>query len=307
MEKAVPVNEKEVTPTGLMHLGVIYVVWSSTYLAIRVAVREGAGFPPFTMGFMRVIAAGAILLLWAWFRKQRIKPTQRELFTIVVSGLLLWTGGNGLVMVGELRADSGLAALMVGALPIWTSLIEMAIDRKIPSFRMVIALLVGFAGIGVLAVPELTSGIQADALSVLALIGAAVSWGSGSVLQARRPVNLGVHASSAIQMLSGAVGFLALILILDEPPPTPTREAWIAWAYLVTIGGVLAFSSFVSALRLLPTNLVMTYAYVNPVLAVILGWWLLDEEITIWVIAGSILVLVGVTGVFRERYKKRRK
>jgi drug/metabolite transporter (DMT)-like permease len=105
-------------------------------------------------------------------------------------------------------------------------------------------------------------------------------------------------------MLFGAVGFFILVLLTKEPLPTPTTEAWLAWGYLVLIGGVLAFTSYVTALRLLPTNIVMTYAYVNPVLAVILGWWILGESITIWMIAGTSLVLVGVAGVFRDRYSK---
>lgn len=293
-------------PAALFHLLVIYVVWGSTYLAIRIAVMPGAGFPPFTMALMRVLAAGSILLLWGWLRKQRLRLTGREAAVLAASGLLLWTGGNGLVTWAEQHADSGLTALLIGAMPIYLAILEGIVDRKRPSLFMVISLLIGFAGIGLLTAPLLTSGIRADVTSTIALFVAAISWASGSLLQARNPVELGARVSSGYQMLFGGVGFAVLALLLREPRPTPTPEAWGAWLYLVLIGAVLAYTSFVTALRLLPTSIVMTYAYVNPVIAVILGFLVLGEEITVWTIGGSVLVLAGVAGVFRERYGRKR-
>ncbi|TAK14358.1 MAG: EamA family transporter [Anaerolineae bacterium] len=301
-------NDKDsaFNPSALIHLLIIYVVWGSTYLAIRMTVMPGAGFPPFMMALMRVAAAGSILLLWGWLAKQRIRLARREALVLAASGLLLWTGGNGLVTWAEQHADSGLAALLIGALPIYTTLVESLLDRRRPSGSLVVSLLVGFAGIGVLTWPSLTSGVRADALSTFALLVAAISWASGSILQARNPVDLPARVSSGYQMLFGGVGFLALVLLTREPLPTPTTEAWLAWGYLVLIGAVLAYTSFVTALRLLPTNIVMTYAYVNPVIAVLLGWLVLGEEITLWTLGGSLLVLTGVAGVFRQRYGKKK-
>lgn len=288
-------------PVGLGNLFVVYLVWSSTYLAIRLAVREGAGFPPFTMGFMRAALAGGLLLLWAKLRRENLKLTRGELFTLAASGILLWLGGNGLVTFAEQRADSGLAALMVAASPIWAALIEAIIDRRLPSLQLSLALLVGFGGIALLTAPALMSGVRADTIAILALIGAPLTWASGSVLQARRPVRHSPRTSSAYQMAFGAIGFAIVIWLVKEPLPTPTQEAWLAWAYLVIFGSLFAFTAYVTALRLLPTRIVMTYAYVNPVLAVVLGWLILGEQITWWTIAGTALVLLGVTGVFRER------
>ncbi len=299
-------TSRKFDPAALFHLLVIYIVWGSTYLAIRIAVMPGAGFPPFTMALMRVLAAGGILLLWGWLRKQRLRPTRREALVLAGSGLLLWTGGNGLVTWAEQHADSGLTALLIGAMPIYLAILEALLDRKRPSLFLIISLLVGFSGIGLLTAPLLTSGIQADVSSTLALFVAAISWASGSLLQARNPVELGARVSSGYQMLFGGIGFALLVLLFNEPRPTPTPEAWGAWIYLVLIGAVLAYTSFVTALRLLPTNIVMTYAYVNPVIAVLLGWLVLGEEITLWTIGGSLLVLAGVAGVFRERYGKPR-
>jgi drug/metabolite transporter (DMT)-like permease len=292
-------------PAGLANLLVIYVVWSTTYLAIRYAVREGAGFPPFTMGFMRAALAALVLLAWAAWRRERLRLTRAEFITLSLSGLLLWLGGNGLVTFAEQHAESSLAALMVAAIPIWGSVIDAILDRKWPSLRLVLSLLIGFSGIAVLTAPELLSGVEADVVSVVALLGAALSWAIGSVLQARRPMELSARTSSAYQMGFGAIGFLVVLLLAKEPLPTPTTEAWVAWAYLTVIGSIVAFTAYVSALRLLPIRIVMTYAYVNPVLAVLLGSVMLKESITIWTAAGAVLVLLGVAGVFQERQRAR--
>jgi len=159
-------EESKLNWTGLLNLFVIYLVWGSTYLAIRVAVREGSGFPPFMLGGTRVTTAGIVLLSWGFIRKQRMKPTKDELKILVVSGILLWVGGNGLVNWSEQRADSGLAALIIAATPIWTAIVTTFIDKKLPSLKMIGALLVGFAGMAVLSIPVLSSGVRADTLSI---------------------------------------------------------------------------------------------------------------------------------------------
>lgn len=300
-------DEQKLDPLGLAHLAVVYLVWSSTYLAIRLAVREGAGFPPFTLGFMRALPAGILLLTWSRLQKRSIGLTGRELLILAASGTLLWVGGNGLVTFAEQRADSSLAALLVAATPIWVAIIEALIDRKLPSVQLFLALLIGFSGIGVLTAPGLMTGIQADMTAMLALIAASITWASGSVLQARNQVRATPRVSAGYQMLFGSVGFYLIARLMSEPAPTPTQEAWGAWLYLVLVGSVFAFTSYVTALRLLPTRIVMTYAYVNPVLAVLLGRLWLGEEITAWTIAGSALVLLGVAGVFRERYAQRQR
>jgi len=300
-------KEKSTPPASFFYLAVVYVVWGSTYLAIRVAVREGSGFPPFIMGFLRVLVAGLILLTWAWLRKKRIKPTRAEWGTLIGSGLLLWTMANGLVVWAEVHADSSLTALLVASMPIGTAIIEAVLDRKTPSLLLILSLLVGFVGIGFLAAPSLTSGIRADLFSTIALIIAPFCWALGSVLQTRRPVALAPQVNSGFQMLAGGVGFFILVLFMKEPLPTPNQEAWLAWGYLVVFGSLLAYTSFVTVLGLLPINIVMTYAYVNPVIAVILGFLILQEEITPWTVGGMVLVLLGVAGVFRDRYGKREK
>ena len=285
--------------TGFLHLLVVYIVWGSTYLAIRVAVRDGSGFTPFVMGAMRVLAAGINLMVIGFLTRQRLKLTRVEFFTLLGSGLLLWTGGNGLVMLGERNADSAVAALIVACAPIWVAILEAILDRKIPSGLLIGSLLVGTAGIVVLSMPLILTGLKAELLSVLFLALASLSWATGSVLQSRRQIDLAPAVSSGYQSLFGGLGFVLVAVLFHEPLPHPIPQAWMAWGYLVIFGSTIAFTSYVQALRLLPTKIVVTYSYVNPIIAVILGWIILSEPVTAWTIGGAGLVLLGVAGVFR--------
>lgn len=293
-------DKKKITPAGLAHLFIVYFVWGSTYLAIRIGIRDGSGFEPFWFGGLRVLAAGSILIIWALIRGKNVRPSGKDLLVLAASGLLLWIGGNGLVILAERRVDSGLAALIVSITPIWVAIIESVLNKRMPSGRFILALLIGFGGVLILSYPVLSSGIEADVASIIFLILAALSWSTGLVLQTRKPVNLDRGASSGYQQLFGGIFYVIIALVVGEKLPAPTTNAWLAWGYLVVFGSLLAFTSFVSALQMLPTNLVTTYAYVNPVIAVLLGWIILQEPITPWTIAGGLLVLLGVMGIFRE-------
>ena len=282
---------------------IVYIVWGSTYLAIRVGVRDGAGFTPFIFGTLRALTAGAILLSIGALTRQRLRLTRKEFFILAASGILLWVGGNGLVMLGETRADSGTAALIISSTPIFVMLIEAFIDHKKPSLYLVGSLLIGTAGIGVLSMPLIRSGLRADLVSIILFTLGAFCWSIGTVLQSRNRVNLPPAVMSGYQMVFGGIGFGLIALGLKEPFPHPIFEAWMAWGYLVLFGSIIAFTSFIRVLHLLPTRIVMTYSYVNPIIAVLLGWLILGEKITIWTIAGAALVLIGISGVFRERKK----
>ncbi len=285
---------------GLAHLGVVYVVWGSTYLAIRVAVREGSGFPPFVMSGSRLLVASALMLLIARLSGRRVRLSAPELAVLAGSGLMLWVGGNGLTTWSEQHADSGYAALLLAAAPIWTALAESILDRRRPTGLLVVALLIGLAGVGVLSAQGV-AGPGADPAAVVALLVASISWTGGSLLQQRRKVAVPPITSSAYQLLAGGLGVSLLSVLSREPVPHPIPEALAAWGYLVVFGSLLAFTSFVQVLQLLPTTLVMTYAYVNPVIALLLGAVLLGEPITASTIVGMVLVIVGVFGVFRVR------
>jgi drug/metabolite transporter (DMT)-like permease len=286
---------------GLLNLGVVYLVWGSTYLFIRVAVREGSGFPPFAMAASRTLCGAAILFLLAWVLGHRLRVSRGELGLLAVSGLLLWLGGNGMVTWAERHADSGYAALIVGTTPIWAVILEAILDREAPSPLLVFSLLIGFGGLGVLVWPVLKQGMRADLASTVALLFAAVIWPAGSMLLQRSPPKSTSAVVSAYQQIFGSLGLALAMCATAEPWPAPSSSAWIGWAYLVIAGSVISFTSYVIAVRTLPITVVTTYAYVNPVIAVLLGRVVLDERITSSTLLGMVLILAGVAGVFRHR------
>lgn len=286
---------------GLLNLVIVYLVWGSTYLFIRVAVREGSGFPPFTMVTSRILCGSAILFALAWLLKNRLSVSRSELRLLVVSGLLLWLGGNGLVTWAERHADSGYAALILGTTPIWAVMLEAILDREVPSRLLILSLLIGFTGLGVLVWPVLQRGIRADLSSTVALLIAAVIWPAGSLMLQRTPPNSASVVVAAYQQFFGGLGLAFAVWATSEPWPQPIPSAWISWAYLVIAGSVISFTSYVIAVRTLPFTVVTTYAYVNPVIAVLLGRVVLSERITSSTLLGMILILAGVAGVFRHR------
>lgn len=152
--------------------------------------------------------------------------------------------------------------------------------------------------------PVLREGVQADVPAIIGLLLAGFSWGLGTIIQSRRPVDVDPTVSSGYQQIFGGIGFVIIALLSKEPLPTPIPQAWLAWAYLVIFGSLFAFTSYVRAVQMLPTSIVMTYPYVNPVIAVFLGWLILTEPITLWTIAGAALALLGVAGVFDDRKQR---
>jgi drug/metabolite transporter (DMT)-like permease len=292
---------------GLFHLFIVYIVWSSTYLAIRLAVGEGSGFPPFAMGASRMFVGGLILLAFAFIRKLKIFISARDLLIIVISGILLWTGGNGFLLWAEQHTHSGLAALLISTTPVWAALLGSVLSKKAPSLLLISSIIFSLSGIAVLIYPFLAEGNRSDFVSGLLLVCASIFWAIGSMVQVRNPIDHSNIVVSGYQHIVAGISFLILSLVFREPMPQPVQSAWLAWGYLIIFGSVLAFTSYIIALRSLPINILMTYAFVNPVLAVFLGWLILGEKITNWTIAGAALVVLGVFGVFREETRDVRK
>lgn len=290
------------SPLGLLSLVTVWIVWGSTYLAIRIAVRDGSGFPPYTMAAARTLCGGLALLAIAAAMRRRLKPAAGEWWLLAASAILLWNGGNGLVTWAEQRAHSGYAALCIGSTPIFSAIVEALWTRRRPSWTLLASLFTGFAGLAVLSAPVLRTGGRADLLASLALLAAPLSWSIGSSLQQRRPVSLHPVVSAGWQQLLAVGGFLLLMLASGEPAPHPSPHAWMAWGYLVVFGSLLAFTAYVVALKHLPLPVVMTYAYVNPLIALVLGWLCLGERITPWTLAGAALILAGVAGVFHVKF-----
>jgi drug/metabolite transporter (DMT)-like permease len=175
------------------------------------------------------------------------------------------------------------------------------VSKKKLSIGLILSLAIGFAGLAVLSVPELTGASKIQGLAVILLLIAPISWAVGTIIQRRHYVAVSSIVSSGYQQIFGGIGFLIAALIFHEQfLISPKETAWLAWGYLVVFGSLLAYTSFVQALRLLPSNIVMTYAYVNPVIAVFLGWFFLKEKITPWTVAGMICIVLSVVGVLRN-------
>jgi drug/metabolite transporter (DMT)-like permease len=290
---------------GLLNLIVVYLAWGSTYLFIRVAVREGSGFPPFAMAASRTLCAAVILFATAALLGHEVRRPASELRLLALSGFLLWVGGNGMVTWAEHHANSGYAALIVGSTPIWPVIMEAIIDREPPSALLVLSLVIGFIGLAVLVRPVLHDGIPADVASTVALLIAAVSWSGGSLLLQRSPPQCTPLVISGYQQFFGGLGLAAAMVLTGEPRPLPSPSAWLGWGYLLTVGSLISFTSYVIAVRTLPIAVVTTYAYVNPVIAVLLGWLVLGEQITSGMLIGMALILASVAGVFRQRLGRR--
>jgi drug/metabolite transporter (DMT)-like permease len=289
---------------GLAHLFVVYLLWSSTYLAIRVAVEEGSGFPPFAMGGSRLVLAGLILFALTCLRKDRLLLTFKELSVVSVSGFLMWGLSNGLLIWAEQHTNSGLASLLISTTPMWVALFDSALSKRSPSLFLVGSIFLGLSGVAVLMLPVMRAGDATDFISGLLLVVASLSWAVGTVYQKRNPTTVNDTVFAAYQLFVGGCAYFIASWLLGEPKPHPTPGAWLAWGYLIVFGSVIAFNSYAIALRQLPLNVMMTYSFVNPVLAVVLGWLILGEQITGWTVVGATLVLLGVVGVFRQQTER---
>lgn len=275
-------------------LGTVYVVWGSTYLAIAYAVQT---LPPFVAAGTRFVIAGALLAGWLAVRdRAALRVTRRELGGAAVVGGLLLAGGNGLVMVGERTVPSGFAALIVASVPLWiVTLRAVAGDRARPD--VLLGVLTGLVGVAVLVVPGGLGGTT-DMAGVAALLGATLSWSLGTFLSQRIAMPRDALASTALQMLVGGVAAFALALPTGDlarlSSTTPSTASLAGLAYLIVFGSLVAFSAYTWVLQHAPVSLVATYAYVNPVVAVFLGWLFLREPITPSMLGGAVLIVAAV-------------
>jgi drug/metabolite transporter (DMT)-like permease len=283
-------------------LGVVWLVWGSTYLAIRVADRT---IPPFAMAGVRYLTAGALLYPVAWLGHRRRQSAARQPAARVPSRLAQWGGmalvgtlllafGNGGVSYAEQTLPSGLAALLVASVPLWMALADRVLNgQRIPP-RGWIALVLGLAGIAVIARPSGSGAV----LPVLIVLGGSVSWGVGSVLASRLPAPASPLVGSAMEMLTGGVVLTGLAAATGElarlDPARVSAESLLALLYLIGPGSLLALTCYVIALRRLPTAAVSTYAYVNPVVAVSLGALFLGERPTLLTLLGGAVVVASV-------------
>ncbi|HKG48518.1 MAG TPA: EamA family transporter [Pyrinomonadaceae bacterium] len=278
----------------------VYVLWGSTYLGIRLAIET---LPPFLMTGTRFSLAGAILFCWAVLHGERLIPPLHLWRRALLIGGLLLLGGNGSVTWAEKYVASGLAALLVATEPLWVVILNWAITRHRPNWKVLLGVLIGLVGVAMLV----GNGLRSNGNSVLTLVAgglvlvAALSWAAGSVYSSRRPLPVSTLMAAGMQMLCG--GFLLLLLGFATGDPGRLNLANASWTsigaffYLLVFGSLVGFTAYSWLLNNVTPARAATYAYVNPVVAVLLGWLVAGEPLTrqmlvaAGVIIGSVILI----------------
>jgi drug/metabolite transporter (DMT)-like permease len=285
-------------------LWIVYLVWGSTYLAIRVVVET---VPPFLSAGGRFVLAGAAMLAFlAWRRGPSVlRPSRRQLLSCLAVGVLLM-GANAVVSVAEVDVPSSMAALLIASVPLWVILYRRALGDRVAAIS-VLAVLIGFAGVAILLLPGKQTG-GAPLLALLTCVAAAAMWAGGSVASTRLALPSDPFVSGGWQMLlGGGVCLLTGALVGelgDFQPAQFSSRSLVAFAYLVVFGSWLAFTAYAWLLQNAPVSRVATYAYVNPVVAIALGWAILDEAVTTTTFAGAAVIVASVAAVVRTEARR---
>jgi drug/metabolite transporter (DMT)-like permease len=296
---AVAETPRGVTDSRLLiplSLFALYVIWGSTYLAIRYALES---YPPFLLAGVRFLIAG--MLLFGFLRLRGIAlPTRRQWRNAAITGVLLLGFGNGMVCFAEQRVSSGIAAVAVASMPLFAALFS-SLYGEWPTRREGMGLAIGFVGVIVL---NLGSSLSTSRLGAAALLLAAACWAFGSVWSKRQDMPKG-PMNTAAQMLCASVALIVVALSGGERlPPHPSAHATIAVAYLVVFGSIVAFSAYLYVLKHARPALATSYAYVNPPVAVLFGLLLVGEHVGPYDLAGMAIILLGVGVITLARQKR---
>jgi len=280
----------------LIAFAIIYLVWGSTFLAIRVGVRE---VPPFLLAAMRFLAAGGILSGWMLARGEP-PPNRRQWLSAFILATLIFLLDYGLLFWAEQRVPSGVAAVMMATIPVFMSLSEILFLRtQRLTIRLALALLIGIGGVAVLVSRSFDlGGAPIETAGAVALMVASISWSFSSTLARKLPLPSSKVMSSGAQMLAGGLLLTAAAAALGEfrhfDPGAVSGAAWLALLYLIVAGSIVAFTAYVWLIHHESPTKVGTYAYVNPVVAVLVGYFLGGEELGTRTILGTLFVLVSV-------------
>jgi drug/metabolite transporter (DMT)-like permease len=272
-------------------LASVYVIWGSTYLAMRIAVHEG--LPPLLSAAIRFLSAGLVLLAYARYRGAKIPPL-REWSRIVPVGALLFVGGNGFVSIASQSLHSSGTAVVCATMPLWVGVLGFAVGER-PTTREWLSLVVGFIGVLVLlGSPSLAGKPEHIAL----VIGSPILWAAGSLLSRRTRDVGGPHAAfvgPAMQMLTGGAALLVVALVRGERITSDaTPHAWMALGYLWVFGSLIGFTAYAWLLRNARPTVATSYAYVNPILAVLIGATLYGEPLSWTTIVANVLIVGAV-------------
>lgn len=272
----------------------VYVFWGMTYLAMRIAVVD---IPPYLMAGFRFLVAGLVLYAWAR-RSGAARPTWQNWRAAGLVGGFLLLGGNTSVAWAEQRVASGPAALLIGVVPIWMVALEWARGGSRPARRVFGGLLLGAVGVALLVLPQGGGSNNVDLIGASVLILASASWAWGSVISKSSPLPKSPLLATSMEMIAGSGLILIVAVLAGElkgfSVAAVSSRAILAWLYLVVFGSLVAFTAYIWLLGVTSIAKVGTYAYVNPVVAVVLGWAVLDEKITMRTVLAALVILLGV-------------
>lgn len=284
----------------------VYLIWGSTYLGIRFAIET---MPPFLMASARWLAAGGLLYAWRRFAGDAA-PTAREWLSASIVGVALILGGNGLVSWAQQWVPSGLTALLIAIVPLWIAVLLWSKTGMRPAPRVAAGILLGLAGVAVLSAPAIIGGFRgatATLFGTLAILAATLSWASGSIYSRGAKLPKSTLLAVAMEMLAGGIALGIVGLATGESARVDlagiSARSWIAFGFLAIFGSIVAFSAYIWLLREVRPELVATYAFVNPVVAVILGTLVAGETLTARTIAAAALIVVGVALVVTGGWK----
>ena len=284
---------------------IVYVVWGSTYLAIRVVDET---MPPLLAAGARHVSAGVIILVLLLITKGpgALRLSRAEWFGAGFVGLALLLGGNGLVMLGERDVPSGLAALIIAVVPLFVVLMRRVFGERVASGTYV-GVLGGFVGMAVLIVPHGLSG-ETNVVAMLMLVGASLSWAIGSYFSTRLTLPRDPLASTGAQMLVGGTSLAIVGTLAGEwglvQVDRFSTDSVVALVYLIIFGSVVAYTAYTWVLQHATVSRVSTYAYVNPVVAIVLGALILNESVDVWILIGAAIIVVAVALVIRAEAKR---
>jgi drug/metabolite transporter (DMT)-like permease len=272
----------------------VYVCWGMTYLAMRVAVED---IPPHLMSGARFIVAGVVLYAWARLRGDAA-PEPRHWRSATLIGAFLLLGGNASVAWAEQRVPSGLAAVLIAVAPIWMVGLEWARGAPRPKPHVVAGLLLGLVGVGLLVSSRGSSSTSVDPIGATVLILASASWAWGSVISKSAPLPESPFVATGMEMIAGGVLLLLTAIAAGQlkgfDPRHVSLQAALSWGYLVVFGSLVGFTAYIWLLGVTSIAKAGTYAYVNPIVAVLLGWAILHEAVTSKMLLAAGIILAGV-------------
>jgi drug/metabolite transporter (DMT)-like permease len=290
----------------LTAFAIIYFVWGSTFLAIRISVHE---IPPLLCAAMRFFIAGLILYAWMFARREP-SPTRRQWLSASLIALLIFVGDYGLLFWAEQRVPSGIAAVMLATIPAFIALSEILFLRtQRLTLRLVLALLIGLGGVAVLVSHSFNlGGAPIDTAGAVALIIASINWSVGTILTRKLPLPSSKVMSSGAQMLAGGILLTLTAAAFGEfhrfHPATISPAAWLSLAYLIVVGSIIGFTAYLWLIHHQSPTKVGTYAYVNPVIAVLIGYFFAGEPLGARTVTGALLILISVIVITTVRARK---